>query len=220
MNHCQRKTFARSLVRGLVAVAVVAALPACAPLVVGGVMVGTTMVATDRRSAGAQAEDQSIELKAGARLSEIGTLGNVTVTSYNRVVLLTGQVPVDADRARVEGVIRQFPNIRNVVNELAVGANSSMSTMSNDSYLSGKIKASYVDAKDLQVNSLKVVTEQGVVYLMGIVTEREATRAADVARSVPGVRKVVRVFEVVTEQELAALLPKPAPAAASAPGKP
>jgi len=210
----------RALATGLAAIVVVSALPACAPLVVGGVMVGGAMMAADRRSSGAQVDDQAIELNAAKRVGELTTLGNVTVTSYNRLVLLTGQVPAQADRARVEEAVKRLPNVRNVVNELTVGANSSMSTMSNDSYISGKVKASFFDAKDLQANSLKVVTEQGIVYMMGIVTEREATRATEITRSVPGVQKVVRVFEIVTEAELANLLPKPAPAPASAPAKP
>ena len=210
----------RSLASTLAVVAAVGALSACAPLVVGGVMVGSTMMATDRRSSGAQVDDQSIELKAATRVGELATLGNVAATSYNRLVLLTGQVPTQADRARVETAVKQIVPVRGVFNELSVGTNSSMSTMSNDSYISGKVKASFVDAKDLQANAVKVVTEQGVVYLMGIVTEREATRAAEIARSVAGVQKVVRVFEIVTETELAGLLPQPAPAAASAPAKP
>jgi osmotically-inducible protein OsmY len=212
MNHRKLKPLARALAPWLAAVTALTALPACAPLVVGGVMVGSTMVAIDRRSSGAQVEDQSIELKAGTRVSELATLGNVSATSYNRLVLLTGQVPTEADRTRVEDAVKRLPNVRGVVNELAVAANASMSTASNDSFLSGKVKASFVDAKDLQANAVKVVTERGVVYLMGIVTEREATRAGDVARSVPGVQKVVRVFDIITEAELAALVPPPASA--------
>lgn len=222
MNHHPNRALRvrplRALATGLAAIVVVSALPACAPLVVGGVMVGSALMATDRRSSGAQVDDQAIELNAAKRVGELGTLGNVAVTSYNRLVLLTGQVPAQADRARVEDAVKRVPNVRGVFNELAVGANSSMSTMSNDSYISGKVKASFVDAKDLQVNSIKVVTEQGVVYLMGIVTDREAARAAEIARSVPGVQKVVRVFEIATEAELANLLPKPTPA--PAPAKP
>jgi osmotically-inducible protein OsmY len=212
----------RALATALAAIAAVSALQGCAPLVVGGVMVGSAMMAIDRRSSGAQVDDQAIELNAANRVGELATLGNVAVTSYNRLALITGQVPAQADRARVEEAVKRLANVRGVFNELTVGANSSMSTMSNDSYISGKVKASFVDAKDLQANVVKVVTERGVVYLMGIVTEREATRAAEIARSVPGVQKVVRVFEIVTEQELAAMLPKPTPAAtaASAPAKP
>jgi osmotically-inducible protein OsmY len=186
-----------------------AALPACAPLIVGGAMLGGGMVAIDRRTSGAQVEDESIELKAGSRIGDLATLGHVNVTSYNRLVLVTGEVPTEEDRARVEDSLRRMENVRSVVNELVVAGNSSLGNRSNDSILSAKVKATYVDAKDLQANAIKVVTERGIVYLMGRVTEREAGRASDLARSVPGVLKVVRVFEVITEEELAGLQAKP-----------
>ena len=192
-------------------------LPACAPLLIGGAAVSSVMVASDRRSSGAQVEDQTIELKASSRISDLALLGNVTVTSYNRTVLITGQVPAEAARVAAEPAVARVENVRAVVNELAVAGNSSLTTQSTDSIISGKIKATFIDARDLQSNALKVVTEAGVVYLMGIVTEREARRATDLARSVDGVRKVVRVFEVVSEDALANLVPKTAAPAASAP---
>jgi len=105
-------------------------------------------------------------------------------------------------------------NVRSVVNELAIGAASSFGSRSNDAFLTGKVKASMVDAKDIQANSFKVVTERGIVYLMGIVSEREANRATDIARGVSGVQKVVRVFEIVSEADLAATQPRPTPAPA------
>ena len=187
------------------------ALPGCAPLVVGGAMVGGTMVAIDRRTSGAQVEDQAIELKSVGRVNDLGTLGHVSVTSYNRVALITGEVAQESDRAKVEQAVARIENVRSVVNELAVAGNSSLSSRSNDSILSAKVKASFVDTKDLQANAVKVVTERSVVYLMGRVTEREAKRFADVARSVAGVHKVVRVFETISEAELAAMQPKPNP---------
>jgi len=183
----------------------------CAPLIVGGAMVGGGMVALDRRTSGAQVEDQAIELKALSRVRELATLGNVSATSYNRMLLITGEVPKEADRATVEQALSRIENVRSVVNELAVAANSSLSARSNDSILSAKVKAQFVDARDLQANAFKVVSERGVVYLMGRVTDREANRAAEVARTVPGVQKVVRVFELISEAELADLQPKPAP---------
>jgi osmotically-inducible protein OsmY len=175
------------------------------------------MVAADRRTSGTQVEDSTIEMKAASRANEVAPLGNVTITSYNRTALVTGQVPSEADRVAVEQAVAKVENVRAVVNELAVAGNSSMAVQSSDSIISAKVKATFIDAKDLQSNALKVVTEQGVVYLMGIVTEREAGRATDLARSVDGVRKVVRVFEVISEEALAKLQPKPAAAAASAP---
>ena len=193
----------------LVAALAAAQLSACA-LVVGGAMVGGTMVAIDRRTTGTQLEDQSIESKASSRVRElVGDRGHVVVTSYNRTVLLTGEVPTEADRTAVEQAVQRIENVRSTVNELAVMPPSSMSTRSNDSFLTGKVKATFVDAKDLQANAFKVVTERGTVYLMGRVTEREATRATDLARTVSGVQKVVRVFDIVTEAELTDAQPPP-----------
>jgi osmotically-inducible protein OsmY len=222
MTSKQNRVFALRLpLRPLVlALAALAVLPACAPLVVGGVAVGGTMMATDRRTAGNQVEDQAIELNAPAKITAaIGDKANVNVTSYNRVVLLTGEVPTDAARSGAEQAVVRMEGVRSVVNELAVMGNSSFTARSNDSFITGVVKAALLDAKDMQSNAIKVVTERGVVYLMGRVTEREATRAADIARGQSGVQKVVRVFEIVTEAELANLLPKPPPAPASAPQK-
>lgn len=182
-------------------------LSGCAGLLVGGAVVGG-MMATDRRTSGAQIEDQSIELKAINRVqTTLGERGHVSVTSYNRMVLLTGEVPTEADRAAVEQAVSQIENVRAIVNELAVTTNSSLGSRSNDVVLTSKVKASFLDARDLQANAFKVVTERGQVFLMGRVTEREAKRAGDVARSISGVQKVVRVFEVISEAELAQLQP-------------
>jgi osmotically-inducible protein OsmY len=168
--------------------------------VVGG------MMAADRRTSGAQLEDQSIELKATNRISGIvGERGHVNVTSYNRMVLITGEVATDADKAAVEQAVGQIENVRSIVNELAVMAPTSIGSRSNDVVLTSKVKASLIDAKDLQANAFKVVTERGQVLLMGRVTEREANRASDVARSISGVQKVIRVFEIVTEAQLASM---------------
>ena len=193
------------------ALAAATLLGACAPLLVGGAMVGTSLMVTDRRSSGTQVEDQTIELKGATRVRDtIGDRGHAIVTSYNRLVLLTGEVPLEADKAAVEQAVARVDNVRSIVNELAVMPPSSLSGRSNDTILTSKVKASFVDAKDLQSNAFKVVTERGVVYLMGLVTEREATRASEIARGVSGVQKVVRVFDVITEAELAGQS-KPAP---------
>ena len=191
---------------GAIVGALVAAttLSACAPLLLGGAMFGGSMMAVDRRTSGAQVEDQTIELKSLNRVKEvIGGAGHVNITSYNRQVLLTGEVPAEADKAAIEQAIGRTENLRSIVNEMAVMAPSSISGRSNDTLLTSKVKASLVDAKDIISTAFKVVTERSVVYLMGRVTEREANRATDVARGVAGVDKVVRVFEVVTEAELA-----------------
>jgi len=194
----------------LVVTLAAAQLSACAPLVVGGAMVAGSMVAIDRRTTGAQIEDQTIESKASSRIKDlVADRSHVNITSYNRMVLLTGEAATEADRTAIEQAVQHVENVRSTVNELAVMLPSSMSTRSNDSYLTTKVKATYVDAKDLQVNAFKVVTERGNVYLMGRVTEREATRASDLARTVSGVQKVVRVFEIVTEAELAEGQPPP-----------
>jgi len=195
--------------RAALAAVATSLLGACAPIIVGGAVVGGSMVVIDRRTSGAQVEDQSIEIKAASRVRELATLGNVSVTSYNRMILITGEVPTEEDRSKVEDALVRLENVRSVVNELAVAANASFGTKSGDSILSAKVKASLVDAKDLQANAFKVVSERGIVYLMGRVTEREATRASDIARSVPGVQKVVRVFEVISEEELAGIQTKP-----------
>ncbi|MDQ0573731.1 osmotically-inducible protein OsmY [Variovorax paradoxus] len=183
----------------------VAGLSGCVPLVVGGAAaMGVGMVATDRRSSGAQLDDQGIELRAAARVREIANDNMyVSVTSYNRQVLLTGAVGSEADRRRVEDAVQRVDNVRSVVNELTVGQSSTFQERSNDVFISGKVKASLLDAKDIFANSFKVVTERGVVYLMGIATRRETDRATEIARGISGVQKVVRVVEVVSEAELA-----------------
>lgn len=196
----------RSLLLALVAGTT---LSACAPLLIGGAIWGGTMVVTDRRTSGTQLDDQSIELKSIRRISDvIGDRGHVNVTSYSRLVLLTGEVPTEADKAAVEQAVARIDNVRSIVNELTLTSPSSLSGRSNDTLLTSKVKASMVDAKDIQANAFKVVTERSVVYLMGRVSERESDRAADVARGVSGVQKVVKVFEVVTEGELADTQPK------------
>ena len=181
----------------------------CAPLLVGGAVLGGTLMATDRRTSGAQVEDQAIELKSMNRIRDvIGDRGHVSTTSYNRVVLITGEVQSEADKAAVEQAVQRVENVKSTVNEVEVMGASSLTSRSNDAILSSKVKASFVDAKDLSANAFKVSTERGVVYLMGRVTEREANRATELARGVSGVQKVVRLFEIITEQELADLAPK------------
>lgn len=203
-----RSTFARRSAL-LAALAASSLFSACAPLLVGGAVVGTTMMVSDRRTSGTQVEDQGIELKTLSRVREaIGDRGHVNATSYNRMLLLTGEVASEADKAAVEQNVARIENVRSIVNELGVMGSASLTSRSNDTILTSKVKASFVDAKDLQANAVKVVTERGVVYLMGRVTEREATRASEIARGVGGVQKVVRVFEVVSEAELADMVPK------------
>ncbi|MDQ0037171.1 osmotically-inducible protein OsmY [Variovorax boronicumulans] len=203
MTATSTQRFALALTLGA---ALVAGLSACVPLVVGGAaVVGVGMVATDRRSSGAQLDDQGIELRAAARVRDIANdQMYVSVTSFNRQVLLTGAVGNEADRRRVEDEVSRVVNVRSVVNELTLGAPSTFQDRSNDLYITGKVKASLLDAKDIFANSFKVITERGVVYLMGIATRRETDRATEITRGVGGVMKVVRVVEVVSEADLAA----------------
>ncbi|MFY8084860.1 MAG: BON domain-containing protein [Rubrivivax sp.] len=198
---------ARAVRAAVLALAAATVLPACAPVLVGGAVLGGALASVDRRTAGTQVEDQAIELKGATRVRELtGEQANVSVTSYNRIVLLTGEVPDAAARSAVEQAIGRIEGVGSVVNELAVMGKSSLTARSNDAVLSARVKAGFIDAKDLQANTIKVTTERGVVHLMGRVTEREAARAVAVARSVPGVQKVVRVFEILTEEQLAGLL--------------
>ena len=197
------------LIRSTLLLALVAALPACAPLMVGG-MVGGAMVATDRRTSGIQLEDEGIEIKAASRLREmLGGRGHINITSYNRQVLITGEVPNQQDKDYVAKLVSEVENVRLVVNELVIGLNSSLTERSTDALITAKVKGQMVDSKDIFANAYKIVTERGVVYLMGRVPQREAERATEVARQVSGVKKVVRVFEILTEAELNALLPPP-----------
>jgi osmotically-inducible protein OsmY len=185
------------------------ALSACVPVIMGGAVMGT-LVATDRRTSGAQLEDESIELRAVNRIqSSLGERVHVNVTSYNRRVLLTGEVPTAQDKQQAEQIVSRVDNAQSVVNELAILGNSSLSQRSSDALITGKVKAGMVDAKDLFANAFKVVTERSVTYLMGRVTQREADRATDIARSTSGVQKVVRVFEIISEEELRNMQPQP-----------
>ena len=201
----------KAIALALAAGAAATSLTACFPLAVGG-MVGGAMIATDRRTSGTQLEDQAIELKSINRIRDaIGERGHVNTVSYNRQVLITGEVPSEADRTAVEQAVGKIENVRATVNEIAVLGTASLTSRSNDAVLTSKVKAGLIDARDLSANAIKVFTERSVVYLMGRVTEREATRAAEVASNVGGVQKVDKGFALLSEAELAELEPKSAP---------
>lgn len=192
----------------------------CAPLVLGGA-IGGAFVASDRRTSGIQLEDKSIELKAGSRIREAVAIGaHVNATAYNRTVLLTGEVATEADRATVEQAVARVENVQSVVNEIAVTAVSSLGSRSSDALINSKIRLSMVDARDVFANAYRIVVERGDVYLMGMVTEREANRGAEIASGVSGVTKVVKVFQVITEDELARRTPATPAAAAPAASQP
>lgn len=186
-------------------------LSACAPLVLG-TAVGGAMVATDRRTSGALVEDKGINIKASNRiLQAIGDRGRVSVNAYNRKVLITGEVPTEADRTAVAQAVASVENVNEVINELVVGPSAGLGTRTSDALLASKVRATLIDARDLMSNAFDVVVSRGEVYLMGIVTEREANSAAQLTASISGVRRVIKVFETISEAELANRLPRPEP---------
>lgn len=182
---------------GWLAWLILAALPllgGCAAAVIGGAATGV-LVANDRRTVGTVTEDQGIELKASSRVGERVPDGHINYTSYNRLVLLTGEVPTAAAREDAERVVRGIENVRGVYNELQVAGNSALSSRTNDSYLTSKVKARFVDGRKFNPVHVKVVTENSVVYLLGMVNRTEADTATELARTTGGVQKVVRLFE-------------------------
>jgi len=184
-------------------------LQACAPMVVGG-FVGGTMVVTDRRTSGAQLEDEGIEIKGTSRIKEaLGSKVHVNLASFNRQVLITGEATNERDVKYLTEIVSQVDNVRSVLNEVQVANFSTFSERSKDVLIQSKVKASLIDSKDIFASAFKVHAERGVIYLMGRVTQREADRAVEVARNVSDVQKVVKVFEIITENELKALLPAP-----------
>jgi osmotically-inducible protein OsmY len=190
------------MVSGAVLAVALTSLSGCAPLVFGGA-VATGIMITDRRTSGAQVEDQAIEIKIATVVrQEMGDRVHLNVTSFNRKVLLTGEVTTGSEKERIEKIAQSQENVQSVVNDLALMPASSLTQRSKDVVLTSRVKAAFIDAKDLQANAVKVVTERGIVYLMGRVTSREAKRASDIVRSMGGVVKVVRVFDEITEEEL------------------
>jgi osmotically-inducible protein OsmY len=217
-----RKLTSPLLLCALAAAVLAGALAGCAPLVVGTAAVGTALMATDRRSSGTQIDDQTIELRSGSRLSDaFGDAAHINVTSYDRQVLMTGEVPSEAAKQQAAQIVSQVDNVRRVVNELAVMAPTTLTQRSNDTLITGKVRASLVDASDLEANAFHVVTERSTVYLMGRVTDREAERCTAIARQIPGVERVVRIFEILTPEQIRQLQQEgaaaPAAPAASAP---
>ncbi len=191
-------------------------MSACAPLMFGSMM-GTVMVATDRRTSGAIVEDEGIELRGNSRMrAHFGERANVSVNSYNRQVLLTGEVTNEKDRAAAAQIAERIENVKSVLNELVIQPSSSLSEKSKDAFIKGKVIASLVDSKDLFASSFKVVVERSNVYLMGRVTQREANSVTDMTRTIGGVARVVRVFEIISEEELRSVLPtQPKPEAST-----
>lgn len=192
-----RRPLAAAALCGMAAIS----LSACMGMAMGGAVLGT-LAATDRRTLGAQTEDKAIVLKGENRARNVtGSAGHVNVTSFNRKVLLTGEVRDEAMKAAVQSAVAEVEGVESVFNELSVAGISSLTSRSNDTLITGKVKASLVDTRDLSANAFKVVTERGAVYLMGRVSPDEGNRAAEVARGVSGVQKVVKVFEYIGEEE-------------------
>jgi osmotically-inducible protein OsmY len=200
-----RRPLAAAAVCGMLAVS----LQGCFGVLAGGMLAGT-FAATDRRTLGAQTEDKTIVVKGESNLPAVVPDGShINVTSFNRKVLLSGEVPNEASKAAAEREIRRLPGVEGVFNELAVSGSSSFSSRSGDGLVTSKVLASLVDSKDLYANAFKISTERGIVYLMGRVTEREGKRAADIAAGVSGVQKVVTLYEYISEEELKQYIKQP-----------
>ena len=192
--------------------ALLASLSGCVGMMLGGAVMGT-VAAVDRRTLGAQTEDKTITVKAELKIPKItGENGHVNIASYNRKVLLTGEVRDEAMKAAVEREVRTIEGVEGVVNELEIAGPSSYTSRSNDALITTKVKASLVDMKTISATSFKVVTERGTVYLMGRVTQREGNIAADVAKGVSGVNRVVKIFEYISEEDLRLMQPQQAQA--------
>ena len=175
----------------------VPALQGCFPIGAGGIVAGALAI-DDRRTLATQAEDKTIFAKAETRVSErLGNKANVNIASFNRRVLLTGEVPDEQTRAEAERIVGGVENVATIVNELQIAGISSLTARTNDAIITSKVKGNFVDDRDLQANAFKVVTEAGVVYLMGLVTRAEGDRAAAVAARTSGVKQVVKVFDYV-----------------------
>lgn len=176
---------------------------------------GTALVATDRRTVGSQTEDREIQVKAIADLGkQLPDTAHVNVAVFNQRVLLTGEVPDDASKQKADAIVRGITNVESIVNELAVQPASSFSSRANDSYLEGRVKAELVAYKDISANNFKVVSERGIIYLMGLVTTQEGNIAADATSRVSGVQQVVKCYQYIPPQDGTAT---PTTAAASAP---
>jgi osmotically-inducible protein OsmY len=188
-------------------------LAGCAPVIVGAGAVGALSVSEDRRSSGAQMDDQSIEWRASSRISErFGSKAHVNVTSYNRAVLLTGEVADERMRSDIESLVRAVPSVQATTNELVVAEPTSLGSRTTDSYITSKIKTRFLDAAKFNALHVKVLTEAGVVYLLGVVTAAEADDAVEIARTTGGVRKVVKLFEYCKPtDEVCRVTPPPPP---------
>jgi osmotically-inducible protein OsmY len=185
------------MTRLCIAASVFLLLPGCAPVLIGAAAGGAYSSIEDRRTAAIQIDDEGIELRVGNRIGDrFGDRVHVSVTSYNRSLLLTGEVPDAQTRDEVERIARAVPGVQGVANELEIAGVSSLGARTNDAFITSKVKARFLDARKFNPLHVKVVTEAGVVYLLGVVTEQEANEAVELARTMSGVRKVVRIFDI------------------------
>jgi osmotically-inducible protein OsmY len=187
----------RGWVRSATLVAfLVVPLAGCELALIGAVGGSAYTAFEDRRTAGTQLEDEGIELRVGNRIADrFGDRAHVSVNVFNRWVLITGEVPEESMRAEAEKIAQAVPNVRGVANEMQVAGVSSLASRASDSFITSKVKARMVDGRRVNPVHVKVVTEAGVVYLMGILTDRESNDAVEIARTTSGVRKVVKIFE-------------------------
>jgi osmotically-inducible protein OsmY len=191
-------THTKSLLSSVIlAAALSTQLTACFPVVVGGAAAGGAMAA-DRRTSGTYIEDEAIELKAGKAIADsLKDNVHANITSYNRQVLITGEVSDEANKKKAESLVKPIENVVGIKNHLEVAKNSSISSRTNDTYITSKVKASFIKENKFSANYVKVVTENGTVYLLGLVTHKEADEAVEIARSINGVKTVVKVFEYI-----------------------
>jgi len=195
------------------------ALQGCVPAVATGIGAGALMI-VDRRNAETYLADEAIEIRSLNRISEkFGDKVHVNVTSYNMKVLLTGEAPDAGIKDELEKAIAGVTNVKGVINEVQVGGISSFSARSNDTYITSKVKARFIDANKFRANHVKVVTEAGVVYLLGLVTRKEGEDAVEIARTTAGVKKVVRVFEYIEFKDAQRLDNRPPEEATSKPAE-
>ncbi|WP_323029476.1 BON domain-containing protein [Castellaniella defragrans] len=194
---------ARTLARLLIGLSCLSALSGCGLFIVGGAAATSAAVATDRRTAGEQVDDQTIELRVSSEMNKtFGEKARVVGTSYAGRLLLLGDVPTEADRQRAESIARGITKVRSVDDYIRVGDLTPLSVRTNDTWLTSKVKSQFVATEGVPFRTIKVTTERGVVYLMGKVTEDEGRRAASVASGVSGVNKVVKLFTIVARETL------------------
>lgn len=196
------KKIARPLVLAALIATAAGSLSACAPLIVGGAAATTAVVVTDRRTSGAQLEDQNIEFKAERDISaKLGDAARVNAMSYNNVVLLTGDVPNAEAKNQATALAQNVQHVKKVVNQLNIGPVASFGIRSSDTWLTSKVKTKLLNTEYVPSATIDVTTDHAVVYLMGLVTEAEGNNAATAASGVSGVAKVVKIFEFISREE-------------------